>query len=140
MEKRAAAMFMVFMMVMMGVSPAGADDFSGAIRAAVAREIAQPTQAARLDNPHKLPAFALMGGGAALIVLAFLNPSGVECSSDINVTKVECGTSSNKGLLLGGAAALGAGGFMYWRGERQRALPQVTVHGGRVMVSERVSW
>lgn len=137
MGTRAAAMFMV---MMMGVSPAMADTLSSAIKSAVAREIAQPTQASRPDNPHKLPAIALMGGGAGLIVLAFLNPSGVECSSDVNVTKVECGTKSNKGLLFGGVAAAGLGGYLYWKGERQRALPQIAVHGSGLMVRERISW
>lgn len=107
-----------------------------------AAEAAQTSrrQAARDQNPHKVLALSLIGAGATLAILGFVTPAGVECS-DVSTSRtysVECGTKANKGLLFSGAGAIGLGGILYMKGERQRSTPSITPTAGGVVVRQRV--
>lgn len=136
--RRAAAMVLV---MVMAASPVMAGDLSKSVKTAVEREMAQSRPAARGENPYKIAAIGLMGGGATLTILAFTNPTGVECSDKGGLTSysVECGTKANKGLLFSGIGAIGLGAFLFWKGERERS-PEIVVHGGRLFIRERISW
>jgi len=120
--------------------PAYAGDLLGSIDRVAAAEAAQLRPAARAENPYKVGAISLVGGGALLLVGAFVFPSGAKCESDYNLTSVECGTTSNKGLLVTGLAALAGGSALYVIGEGRKVSPQLVIHGGRVSVQKRVSW
>lgn len=115
--------------------------FRRSIDKAVAEQAQAPRRrAARDENPHKVAALTLLGVGATLAVLGFVLPSGAECtdSSTSRGFAVECGTKANKGLLFAGVGAAGLGGFLYMKGERQRAAPSITATAGGVIIRQRV--
>ena len=100
--------------------------FRRSIDKAVAAEVQANRRAARDENPHKAAAITLLSAGAGLVILGFTMPSGVECTdnSTSRTISIDCGTKANKGLLFAGVGAAGLGGFLYMKGERQRATPR----------------
>lgn len=128
--------------LLMSGAPALAADLGGSVKAAVERELAQSRPAARGDNPNKVAAIALVGGGTLLMISAFVFQSGIECkdTSTLTSTSVECGEKANKGLLFIGLGAMAAGGVVYMMGERQRSSPQVLISGGRVTFRQQIAW
>ena len=75
----------------------------------------------------------MIGGGAALALLAFVNPTGATCTdrSTATTVSVSCGTTANKGLLFGGLGAAGVGAALLVRGEQLRSQTAIaaTPHG-----------
>jgi hypothetical protein len=118
--------------------------FAG-IRESAARAAAeQAASPASLSNPYLWPSVGLMSGGVSMVLLAFLNPSDLDCSTttgnNFNVG-VNCGTKANKGLLFAGVGVAAIGGFLFWKGEQTKNSRSVTfvapVNGG-VEIGHRV--
>lgn len=129
-------------LVLLVATPAAYADtlFRRSIDKAVAEEAQAATRrAARDENPHKGAAITLLSAGAGLVLLGFVMPSGAECKeTNSSLYGIECGTKANKGLLFAGLGAAGLGGFMYMKGEQQRATPSIMTTAGGVVVRSRV--
>jgi hypothetical protein len=133
--------FAIVVAIALLATPVLAGDFQKSIQAAVRRTVAdQSRPAARGENPYMVPGLALVGGGATLVVLGFISPSGVECTSDLSATNVSCGTTANKGLVFAGAGAAALGGLLLMKGEKARAMPEILGQRGRFVVRQRIRW
>jgi hypothetical protein len=132
--------------LVLAFSLAGGTAFAESIRssipaAAAAAGAAQARQRGRGENPMMVPGLVLMGGGASLATLAMLAPSGVKCKDTGGRSfGVECGTTANKGLLFTGLGAVGVGGYLIMRGEKQRSAPFVAPTVGGVVAGHRFTF
>lgn len=101
---------------------------------------AQPGPGGR--NPYLMPSLGLMAGGAALGMFGLMHETGVKCESktDANFydSSFSCGTTHNKGLIIGGAAIAALGGFLMFKGQTQRTELQPRVGG--FAVRHRISF
>lgn len=109
-----------------------------AVKAVVEAEAQSQRPAARGENPYMLPGLILLGGGATLSVLGFVDKTGVECTGDLFT--VDCGTKANKGLIVSGLAVAGVGAAVLVVGEGKRGMPSITAGPGRFVVKERVKF
>ena len=140
MFKRALVPVLIVSLASPGVVVAQHVNLEKAAKAAVAAAVKAEAQrpAARGENPYMLPGLILLGGGATLSVLGFMDKTGVECSSDFET--VECGTKANKGLIVSGLALAGVGAAVLVVGEGKRGMPSVSPRPGGFVVRHRVTF
>lgn len=103
--------------------------FAGSLRDSIKAEAEKAAQTAPAPalkpNPYKMPALALIGGGAVVMILGLTQEKGVEVSgTGLNARVSEKG-SSKTALTILGASAMAGGGFVYWMGEQKRR-PSIT--------------
>lgn len=94
------------------------------------------SQAAPGTNPYKTPALALIGGGAALLVLGLAQDRGVEVNAT-GTSVTEKGGSKTALTVLGVTAALAGTGLWFWGEQKKKAGPRVQIGPGSVRVQLR---
>lgn len=94
------------------------------LRASAARKASElASQSASVaSNPYKMPALALMAGGAGLLLVGLMQERGVKTEGDIwdgQVAVKETGGSKTALMVLGTAAAASGAGLWFW-GENKK--------------------
>lgn len=88
-------------------------------------------------NPYKVPAIALMAGGAGLLMLGLMQDRGAEVESgSTGVTVTEKGGSKTALTVLGIAAAGAGAGLWFW-GENKKNRPNISMTPSRVQIGFR---
>lgn len=99
----------------------------GDAAARAGRDLAARQAPAPARNPYKMGSIALMGGGAALLVIGLLQERGAEVGTNFSGTSI---TVTEKGgsktaLIALGASAIGGGVALYAWGENKKVRPQL---------------
>ncbi len=128
-------------------SLAYSNSFRDSVARAVEREIAAEAQASAANGKNELliPGLAVMGGGALVFLYGLVHETGVDCTTNVNASATQvsanCGTTRSKAVIFAGAAIMGAGGYLIWKGDRDRkARPELVPMWGGVFVRQRVRW
>ena len=140
--KRQALALAIALGILLPATQVRANDFSDSIKREAERAAQQSNRpAARGDNPYMLPGVILIGGGATLMLFGFLDTTSVTCTDKGGATSinVSCDSGHNNGLIVAGLAAMGAGGFLLWKGENGRS-PELVTGPGRVAIRKRIRW
>jgi hypothetical protein len=93
-------------------------------------------------NPYKVPSIALIGGGAALLVIGLTQDRGAEVGiggDGTSVSVTEKG-GSKTALTVLGASAIGGGTLLWFLGESRKAAPKVSVTPGGIRIEKRFTF
>src|SRR5262245_60723114 len=108
------------------------------IRESAAKEaalVAQPGELAqarpnapsqREDNPYFIPAIVLLGAGGLVTLYGLMHETGVECDSRSSGS-FSCGTTKSKATIFTGVGIVGAGVWLFYRGQQKSRNPQILV-------------
>lgn len=135
----------VALCLVLAATPAMGRDLRSSIDRA-SRQVAAEQQATAAQGKNELlvPGLAVLGVGSLVFLYGLVHETGVECTtnvSQVNAVSANCGTTRSKGVILAGAAIAGAGGFMLWKGNRDRkARPELIPTLGGAMVRQRLAW
>lgn len=120
-----------------------ASSFRDSIARAVEREVAAEAQAAGAQAKNELlvPGLGVLGAGALIFLYGLVHETGVECTTNVSQLSANCGTTRSKAVILAGAAVMGAGGFLIWKGDRDRkARPELLPLAGGALIRQRYRW
>lgn len=96
----------------------------------------QRSRRARRSNPYSFASYAIMGIGGGLTIYGLTHTTGVKC--DFNDASIGCKTTKSKSLIFGGLGMIGAGFWLYLRGEDQRnTMPSIQFDGRTFVASKR---
>jgi hypothetical protein len=114
-------------------TPALAGDLRSSIAKAADQQ--EPAQKPTIEKKYAVLGGALFAGGLALATYSFLHTKGGEFVSG------EVSKESKTELGAAGLAIAGAGGAVLYLGsQKSKRSASVTVGGGRIALSKRVSW
>jgi hypothetical protein len=114
-------------------TPALAGDLRSSIAKAADQQ--EPAQKPRIEKKYAVLGGALFAGGLALATYSFLHTKGGEFVSG------EVSKESKTELGAAGLAIAGTGGAVLYLGsQKSKRSASVTVGGGRIALSKRVSW
>lgn len=109
---------------------------SAAIREA-SKVATQPAQVG--PNPYKIPAIALMAGGAGLLILGLAQERGVRAEGDIfnDTFEVKETGGSKTALTVLGVLAAGSGVGLWFWGEGKKNRPNISMTPTKVQIGFR---
>jgi len=110
---------------------------AGDLHSSIANAVEQqaPAQKPKIDKPYAVLGGAMFAGGMALATYGFLHTKGGEFVSG------EVSKESKTQLGGAGLAIAAAGGAVLYLGaQKSKRSASVTVGGGRIALSKRVSW
>lgn len=94
-------------------------------------------QATPAKNPYKVPAIALMAGGAGLLVIGLMQDRGAEVESGSSGVSVTEKGGSKTALTVLGIAAAGAGAGLWFWGENKKNRPNISMTPSKFQIGFR---
>jgi hypothetical protein len=120
---------------------------AGDLQASIAREARRAAASSQSAggpqgrNELLMPGLAVAGVGTAVLLYGLVHETGVECSASANLLSTNCGVTKSKGVIIAGLAIAGTGGFLIWKGNKDRkARPEIVPTIGGALVRQRFRW